>query len=346
METKTNPPLHNLTHIASPRQHPSKQVEISQSGSVERNHSFVSTHNQVQENHSASKDRQLTEQPVENIFPAKPARGTVMNSSLVKAAMIDSTSHASLPQDSVTVTTPSSKKGMSPQSQQITGLIEKEALKRKDTPEERPAIECSTKSVTSTASSIDEKKAAGPETNPFATEPKAKSKPKSLKEKLSGWTRLKKHMVVQSEEPVFPEAQAKSQIESDHDCKDKLSEDQCDNQEIIKQEEFPRALKMWDALLFQMFSTKDRIMHQINTAKRDSEEKKANKGTQEEVPSFVNRLPVLLYSPRFDARKLKQAAVKPLTKIATVFERGLLKRKTQEDDHKDFNRIARGFGPT
>ncbi|XP_077451192.1 uncharacterized protein LOC144070664 [Stigmatopora argus] len=343
METKTSPLLHNLTRIGSPRIHPSKQVEINQSVSVERNHSVVSTHNQVQENRSASKDQHLTEQPVENIFPAKPARGTVMNSSIVKAAMIDSTSHASLPQDSVTVTTPSSKKGMSPRSQQITGLIEK---KMKDTPEERPAIECSTKSVTSTASSIAEKKAAGPGTHPSPTEPKAKPKPKSLKEKMSGWTRLKKHMVVQSEEPVFPEPQAKSQIESDRDCKDKLSEDQCDNQEMIKQKEVPRALKMWDALLFQMFSTKDRIMHQINTAKRDPEEKKANKGTQEDVPSFVNRLPILLYSPRFDARKLKQAAVKPLTKIATVFERGLLKRKTQEDERKDFNRIARGFGPT
>uniref|UniRef100_A0A3B4V523 Uncharacterized protein n=1 Tax=Seriola dumerili TaxID=41447 RepID=A0A3B4V523_SERDU len=142
--------------------------------------------------------------------------------------------------------------------------------------------------------------------------------------KLSGWTRLKKHMVVEPEEPTFPEPEAKSQVDAS---------------------EGPKALKMWDALLFQMFSTKERIMQHINTTKKDSDKKKASKDNQAEVPSFVNRLPILLYSPRFDARKLKEAAEKPLTKIAAVFERGLIKRKTQEDEHKDFNRTARGFNP-
>ena len=158
-------------------------------------------------------------------------------------------------------------------------------------------------------------------------------------------------MVVEPDEPVFPEIEAKSQVvdsgsneTTDVGGSDKSVPDQCVIQDVAKNIEAPRALKMWDALLFQMFSTKERIMQQVNNTKKDSEEKKAPKDIQAEVPSFVSRLPILLYSPRFDARKLKEAAEKPLTKIAAVFERGLIKRKSQEDERKDFNRKARGFG--
>ncbi|KAF6733570.1 hypothetical protein FQA47_017602 [Oryzias melastigma] len=115
------------------------------------------------------------------------------------------------------------------------------------------------------------------------------------------------------------------------------------NQEIAKNQDDPKPLKMWDALLFQMFSTKEKIMHQINMKKKDSENTKPSKDSETEVPSFVSRLPILLYSPRFDARKLKEAAEKPL-KTAAAFGMGLIKRKSQEDERKDFNRKARGFG--
>ncbi|XP_054627580.1 proline-rich protein 33-like [Dunckerocampus dactyliophorus] len=260
-------------------------------------------------------------------------------------------------QASVSVSTPSPNRGTSPLSQPNTGLKHKDVLNIRGTPgkAKAPAVEPFTKSVTSTVSSISDKKTAGTGTSPSPSDPKAVEKSKGLKGKLSGWTRLKKHLVVEPEEPSFPEPLAKSQDESadqitHHDSsKDELPEDQCDNQDLVKNKESPRALKMWDALLFQMFSTKERILHQINITKKDSKDpdkKKALKDSQLDVPSFVSRLPVLLYSPRFDARKLKEAAEKPLAKIAAVFERGLLKRKTQEDDHKDFNRTARGFGST
>lgn len=274
---------------------------------------------------------------------AEPETDALMKASLVQAAVIDSAPPASLPQASGPLKDPPPNSGTSAPSQPKPGPKDTAALSTEApaAPAQTPEVKPSTKSATSTASSTDQK-AIGAEAAP----PKAKG----LKGKISGWTRLKKHMVVQQEEPKFPEVEDKAPGDSSS-SKDKAEPgeapaDPLTNQEAALKKEGAKALKMWDALLFQMFSTKDRIMQQITAGKKDAEGRKASRGGPAEVPSFVSRLPVLLYSPRFDARKLKEAAAKPLGKIAAVFEKSLIRRKGQEDECKDFNRKARGFAST
>lgn len=313
---------------------PAKQVEPRPSSATVGTKPSGSAPDPVQVN-SCSNGQPAT---VQNAPPAD----TVMKASVVQAAVIDSATPASLPQASVSVKSPSPNRGTSPPSPQNNGLKGKDVLKTKAAPTEVPAAESSTKSATSTASSTADNKSVTAETS--SSERKAALKPKGLKAKLSGWTRLKKHMVVEPEEPKFPELQADSGGSSEKQVSEEPPAEQPATQEVVMNNEGPKALKMWDALLFQMFSTKERIMHQINASADDPEKKKSPKDHQAgEVPSFVSRLPILLYSPKFNARKLKEAAEKPLTKIAAVFERGLIKRKSQEDERKDFNRTARGF---
>ncbi|XP_051917279.1 nascent polypeptide-associated complex subunit alpha, muscle-specific form [Hippocampus zosterae] len=159
------------------------------------------------------------------------------------------------------------------------------------------------------------------------------------KSKTSGWSRLKKHMVVEQEEPLFPQM-------------DGAGRDRDRSQGAHAAGSAPpKATKMWDAVLFQMFSSKENIMHQIELKKKDEQQRTEGKKDEDqtkkeakEIPSFAYRLPILLFSPKFDAKKLKEAASGPLTKFSTVFEMGLIGRKAKDDEPKDFNRTARGFG--
>lgn len=320
---------------------------------VVKTESSKSPINPIQVNSHMTNIQSSTEQLLENTCLAKPSKDTVIKPSIVKDAVIDSTTPTSLPQAADSVKAPPNR-GTSPPSQQKIGLKIKDLLKAKGRVAsiEVPAVEPFTKSATSTVSSVTDKKSVAEGTLPTSTESKATQKPKGLKGKLSGWTRLKKHMVVESDEPQFPEPEAKPPenstgcVEITVQVPNEVAVVQDTNQAVVKNQVGPKALKMWDALLFQMFSTKERIMNQMNVNKDDSEKKKSSKDEQAAVPSFVNRLPILLYSPRFDARKLKEAAEKPLAKIASVFEKGLIKRKSHEEDRKDFNRTAKGFGST
>ncbi|KAG8012382.1 Proline-rich protein 33 [Nibea albiflora] len=171
---------------------------------------------------------------------------------------------------------------------------------------------------------------------------------KGMKSKLSGWSRLKKHMVVEQEEPTFPElGSQKEATEHAQSVADEKASDKPGTQDKNQTKDAPKATKMWDAVLFQMFSTKENIMHQIELNKSEGGgEEEGTKDELKEIPSFAYRLPVLLFSPKFDAKKLKEAASRPVTKISTVFEMGLIGRKGKEEEPKDFNRKARGFTAT
>lgn len=168
---------------------------------------------------------------------------------------------------------------------------------------------------------------------------------KGLKAKASGWSRLKKHMVVEQEEPKFPENG--TQPGQDGQAKTSLRSSNADAPQTQTQTQTQgsgaKATKMWDAVLFQMFATEENIMHQIELNQSEKQPKQETKEEIKEVPSFVYKLPVLLFSPKFDAKKLKEAASRPVTKISTVFEMGLIGRKGRDEEPKDFNRTARGF---
>ncbi|KFV04693.1 Uncharacterized protein C11orf89, partial [Pterocles gutturalis] len=146
-----------------------------------------------------------------------------------------------------------------------------------------------------------------------------------------GWYRLRKHLMVQPEAPTFPEPETDSlaQGEKEEGSKEK------DSSQAISQDHRPfksRATRMWDAILYQMTVNKER--------KQQEEEKKLQKEGSFFLP---RRLPILLHKPRFDARKLKELAAKPMTKITTVFEVSRFRPKAAEEQTKSFNRTASGW---
>lgn len=167
---------------------------------------------------------------------------------------------------------------------------------------------------------------------------------KGLKAKLSGWSRLKKHMVVEQEEPKFPESDGPTEATQLGQGGQAKTSGSSGSSAGAPQTQTPaKATKMWDAVLFQMFATEEHIMHQIELSQSENQPKEEKKEEIKEIPSFVYKLPVLLFSPKFDAKKLKEAASRPVTKISTVFEMGLIGRKGRDEEPKDFNRTARGF---
>ncbi|XP_038873206.1 mucin-2-like [Salvelinus namaycush] len=174
-------------------------------------------------------------------------------------------------------------------------------------------------------------------------------KPKGMmKSKLSGWSRLKKHMVVEEEPPTFPESNpmkdtAKGTEQEGGEAKKDETVSFKDMVAAVTADDPPKAAKKWDSLLFDMFSSKEKIMQVIEASKSEEEKKEQPKDGPKEIPSFAHRLPVLLFSPKFDAKRLREAASRPLTKISTVFEMGLIGRKNKDEEPKDFNRTARGF---
>ncbi|XP_016085804.1 titin [Sinocyclocheilus grahami] len=228
---------------------------------------------------------------------------------------------------------------------------DQEKLETKDTePEQVDRVETKASPQQEIRSAVE--KEEGEKDSSLTAEPllKVMQKPKGMKSKLSGWSRLKKHMVVEAEEPKFPEEEPVSKKDVPASADQNVSEMRNITEAEAKptdsqdSRDSPRAAKMWDAVLFQMFSTKENIMQQIEANKTEEQKKmEAEQKMPKEIPTFAHRLPVLLYSPRFDARRLREAASRPATKIATVFEMGLIGRKHKDEEPKDFNRTARGF---
>ncbi|XP_075611041.1 proline-rich protein 33 [Balearica regulorum gibbericeps] len=143
----------------------------------------------------------------------------------------------------------------------------------------------------------------------------------------SGWHRLRKHLIVQPEAPNFPEPEPEKLGQEEGSKEGSSQAAISEDHRLFKS----RATRMWDAILYQM-TVKER--------KQQAEEKKLRK---EESFFLPHRLPLLLHKPRFDARKLKELAAKPMTKITTVFEVARFRPKVAEEHTKSFNRMASGW---
>ncbi|XP_066043815.1 proline-rich protein 33 [Chamaea fasciata] len=144
----------------------------------------------------------------------------------------------------------------------------------------------------------------------------------------SGWQRLRKHLMVQPETTNSPESKPEKLGQEEGNKEDAA-------QAVIKQDCMlvkSKAMRMWDAILYQVTLTKEK--------KQQAEEKKPLK---EESFFLPRRLPILLHKPRFDARKLKELAAKPMTKISTVFEVSRFRPRGAEEHTKTFNRTASGW---
>ncbi|KAM4018190.1 proline-rich protein 33 isoform 1-T2 [Anomaloglossus baeobatrachus] len=153
---------------------------------------------------------------------------------------------------------------------------------------------------------------------------KSPDKPKPPRKKPGGgWARLVKHLVVEPEEPKFPEAQ-----NSKEDKSEKSEGEKRDSTEGTQQSKTNRANKMWDALLYRM-------------ATSSKEPEKPGQTAPPPLPFFRTRLPLLLNRPRFDARKLKEAAARPLRRVTAFFHRRVAEK--EKETSSSFNRTASGW---
>uniref|UniRef100_A0A8C2PA53 Proline rich 33 n=1 Tax=Capra hircus TaxID=9925 RepID=A0A8C2PA53_CAPHI len=145
---------------------------------------------------------------------------------------------------------------------------------------------------------------AGPHPCPA---PRATARPQ-----LSGWTRLKKQLLEEPEEPQFlgPEP-SPGQVDQGKTA-------------LASPEPRPpasRASKMWDAVLYR-----------VSTA--ESRSSQAGPGAGVSTLAGLRRLP-FLYRPRFNARKLQEVAARPPPVTSPVL--------VLNPQPKNFNRTAAGW---
>uniref|UniRef100_A0A2D4IPR2 Uncharacterized protein n=1 Tax=Micrurus lemniscatus lemniscatus TaxID=129467 RepID=A0A2D4IPR2_MICLE len=161
--------------------------------------------------------------------------------------------------------------------------------------------------------------------SPASSSPKSKPAvpPKS---KLSGWSRLKKHLVVESDVPQFPVSESEPEQGREKAIAEISEVDPGQEKKGTKS----KAIKMWDAILYQMTISKEK--------KPQAEEEKEIR--KEGMFSFRRRLPLLLHRPRFDARKLKELASKPMTKITTLFDVRRIQRQPPDETQTGCNGMA------
>nr|XP_006977314.1 proline-rich protein 33-like [Peromyscus maniculatus bairdii]XP_042113680.1 proline-rich protein 33-like [Peromyscus maniculatus bairdii] len=127
---------------------------------------------------------------------------------------------------------------------------------------------------------------------------------------LSGWTRLKKQLMEEAEEPAFPEPELglePTQPEAPGP--------------VCPQPPASRASRMWDAVLYRMSLAESRRGHPVGP------------GDGGQPLACLSRLPFLC-RPRFNARKL-QEAVRPPPSLHPILE--------LHSQPKNFNRTAAGW---
>uniref|UniRef100_A0A8D0DP15 Proline rich 33 n=1 Tax=Salvator merianae TaxID=96440 RepID=A0A8D0DP15_SALMN len=291
---------------------------------------FLTNHSQpppgqVQATHFASQARPITpqlESASTSELPTRTIKTTILH----------------VPRQHIVVTSPTPQFSIPPENKQI--LEPPSEAQRQLSPiappkyitaeEIKPAPPIARGSALSPESKADEQTARPP---PSASQsppkPLPKPKPPLLpKPKFSGWSRLKKHLIVETEEPQFPVAESEPMKpkQMEETKTEAPQEDTGQDRKTTKS----RAIKMWDAILYQMM-TKER--------RQQAEEKEVRR---ESMLPFRRRLPLLLHKPRFDARKLKELASKPMMKITTLFEVRRIQNPPAEES-LSFNRTAPGW---